>query len=165
MCKIQPAENVLSTFQDQILGLSNLSTSLTFLPLLVGVLLAAPLAFEMEQGTFRLAWTQSITRSSWLRVRLALVITAAALFGLAMGALLTWWRWPADQLQGRFVSNSFDLEGTVFASYTLFALAVGLTVGALLRRTVPTIGVTLVTFLGVRFGIETWAPATLHSPD
>jgi hypothetical protein len=149
-------QNVLSTFLDQIVGLSSLSTSLSFLPLLVGVLLAAPMALEMEQGTFRLAWTQSITRSSWLRVRLGLTIAAAVLFGLGMGALLTWWRWPADQLQGRFGTNAFDLEGTVFASYTLFALAVGLTVGAVLRRTVPTIGITLVTFLGVRFGIETW---------
>lgn len=149
-------QNVLSTFQDKIVNLSNLSTSLSFLPLLVGVLLAAPLALEMEQGTFRLAWTQSVTRSSWLRVRLTLLIVAAALFGLGMGALLTWWRWPADQLQGRFSSNAFDLEGTVFASYTLFALALGLTVGAVLRRTVPTIGITLVTFLGVRFGIESW---------
>ncbi len=149
-------QNVLSTFQDKILGLSNLSTSLTFLPLLVGVLLAAPMALEMEQGTFRLAWTQSVTRSSWLRVRLTLLIAAAALFGLGMGALLTWWRWPADQVQGRFVTNAFDLEGPVFASYTLFALALGLTVGAMIRRTVPTIGLTLVTFLGIRFGIESW---------
>ncbi len=147
----------LSTFTNEIVALSSLSASLSILPLVVGVLLAAPLALEMEQGTFRLAWTQSITRLSWLRARLILVIAIALLFGLAMGAFLTWWRWPADQIQGRFGANAFDLEGTAFASYTLFALSLGLTVGFVLRRAIPTIGITLVGFLGVRFGIEAWA--------
>lgn len=30
-----------------------------------GILLAAPFVLELEQGTYRLVWTQSITRTRW----------------------------------------------------------------------------------------------------
>ena len=39
-------------------------------PGLIGVLLAAPLVLELDQGTYRLAWTQSITPRRWLTTRL-----------------------------------------------------------------------------------------------
>lgn len=41
-------------------------------PVLVGVFWGAPLvAHELETGTFRLAWTQSISRTRWLATKLA----------------------------------------------------------------------------------------------
>ena len=38
----------------------------TLIPGLIGVLLAAPFILDLEHGTYRLAWTQSITRGRWL---------------------------------------------------------------------------------------------------
>src|SRR6266850_233963 len=35
---------------------------LNFLPFLIGLLLAASTVLDLEQGTYRLAWTQSVTR-------------------------------------------------------------------------------------------------------
>ncbi len=43
-------------------------------PGLIGVLVGAPLiARELEYGTWRLAWSQSVPRARWLAVKLALV--------------------------------------------------------------------------------------------
>jgi hypothetical protein len=39
------------------------------LPFVIGMLLAAPTIGEFERGTFRLAWTQSIARRSWLAAK------------------------------------------------------------------------------------------------
>ena len=42
----------------------------TLVPGLIGVLLAAPFVLELENGTYRLAWTQSITRRRWIATKL-----------------------------------------------------------------------------------------------
>jgi hypothetical protein len=41
----------------------------TLIPGLIGVLLAAPFILELENGTYRLAWTQSITRRRWIATK------------------------------------------------------------------------------------------------
>src|SRR6266702_939637 len=47
-------------------------------PAVIGIFWGAPLiARELEAGTFRLAWTQSVTRARWLAVKLALTGLAA----------------------------------------------------------------------------------------
>jgi len=47
-------------------------------PALIGVFWGAPLiARELETGTFRLAWTQSVTRTRWLAVKLGVVVLEA----------------------------------------------------------------------------------------
>ena len=62
-------------------------------PAILGMFCGAPLvARELEEGTFRLAWTQSVTRTRWLTLRLAVGALAsmalAGLLGAAAGALL-----------------------------------------------------------------------------
>ena len=58
---------------------STLAGYLILLPALVGMFVGAPLlARELEHGTHRLAWTQSVTRRRWLLSKtllLALAIT------------------------------------------------------------------------------------------
>ena len=44
---------------------------LNLVPVLLGALIAAPFVLEFERGTFRLAWTQSITADRWLATRSA----------------------------------------------------------------------------------------------
>ena len=56
-------------------------------PALIGLFFGAPLiARELETGTFRLAWTQSVTRKRWLAAKLGVVGVVA----MAIGGLLTW---------------------------------------------------------------------------
>ena len=57
----------------------------------------APLvARELETGTFRLAWTQSVTRTRWLAVKLALVGLASMAVAGLLSLILTWWSSPID---------------------------------------------------------------------
>jgi hypothetical protein len=69
-----------------------LSTLLVGLPAVVGVFWGAPLiARELESGTYRLAWTQSVTRTRWLSTRLLLVAVAGAVLCGLTSAMLGWW--------------------------------------------------------------------------
>ena len=55
-----------------------LNTLVLVVPVLIGMFWGAPLiARELETGTFRLAWTQSVSRVRWLLVKLGLVGLAA----------------------------------------------------------------------------------------
>ena len=66
------------------------------LPAVVGVFWGAPMvARELEAGTHRLVWTQSITRTRWLATKLGVAGAGAAIVGLA-GLALTWWCGPID---------------------------------------------------------------------
>ena len=61
--------------------------SLLIAPGLLGVLIGAPLiARELEYGTWRLAWSQTVPRTRWLAVKLALVTGGLVLLGAAMTA-------------------------------------------------------------------------------
>jgi hypothetical protein len=129
---------------------------LNFLPALFGVLLAAPLVLELEQGTFRLAWTQSLTRRRWLTVKLATIYGSGLLAALALTMLMTWWRQPLDSLQGRMEPNVFDFEGIAPYAYTLFGLSLVIALGVFTRRTIAASAGALLVYLGARIGIQTW---------
>src|SRR5262245_53511629 len=58
--------------------LTNLTGWLNLLPFLLGLLLAAPMVLELEQGTYRLAWTQSVTRRRWLAAKIGYGMGLAA---------------------------------------------------------------------------------------
>jgi len=56
---------------------------------------------DMENGTYRLAWTQSITRGRWLLGKLGLPVAAAGPRCRALTLLFTWWRAPNVHINGR----------------------------------------------------------------
>ncbi len=127
---------------------------LAVLPALVGLFVGAPLlARELEHGTHRFAWTQGITRGRWLLSKTALLAGATLLGGIGTSALVMWWRGPFDTLEGRMAPNGFDIEGLVVPAYALFALAVGVLAGLLLRRTVAAMSLTLVVFAATRLSV------------
>ena len=68
------------------------------LPALIGLFWGAPLiARELEAGTHRLVWNQSITRTRWLAVKLGLV-ALAAVAAAGLGSLaVDWWSNPLDK--------------------------------------------------------------------
>ena len=125
-------------------------------PLIIGVLWGAPLvAHEMETGTTNFAWTQGITRSRWLLVKAGWLLLAAAVAAAAVSALVTFWSGPVNAMQGnQFNGNYFDTQGLVPVGYAVFATALGITAGALLRRTLPAIAVTFGGFIALRVFIE-----------
>jgi hypothetical protein len=127
-------------------------------PALLGLFFGAPLiASELESGTYRLAWTQSVTRRRWLATKLAVVgLAAVALTGLLIW-MLDWWAGPLDAVkQDRFSPGVFSWHGVAPIGYTLFAFALGVAAGVLARRTVPAMAITLVGFVAARLAVENW---------
>lgn len=123
------------TFLQRFDGLNQLGPWLGLVPGLIGILLATPLVLELDQGTCRLAWTQSITPRRWLTIRLGLMMLGVVLSGLLIIALGTYWRHPLDSLGGHIGPNEFDLEGIVPIFYALFAATAVLAIGTVARRT------------------------------
>lgn len=68
-------------------------------PGITGVFWGAPLiARELETGTHRLVWNQSITRGRWILVKLGAVgLIAVAVTGV-LSLLVTWWADPIDRV-------------------------------------------------------------------
>lgn len=166
-CVGDPSERcneTLRVFQDRFNSLTGLFNWLQLVPGMLGALLAAPLVLELEQRTYRLAWTQSISRRRWLLVKLALVGASAIAAAALLTVLLTWWRQPIDDIQGRFEQNSFAFEGIVPYAYMLFAAGLALVAGAVLQRSAPAFAVTLIGFFAVRYVVTSWVRPHLMEP-
>ncbi|HEX5476038.1 MAG TPA: hypothetical protein VFX12_15375, partial [Vicinamibacterales bacterium] len=145
---------IVRHFQAEFDGWAAAVRGLALLPALAGLFVGAPLlARELEHGTHRFAWTQGVTRQRWLLSKTALLAGATVLGGAGASALVMWWRGPFDTLEGRMGPQGFDLEGLVVPAYALFALAVGVLAGLLLRRTVAAMSVTLVVFAATRLAV------------
>jgi len=127
----------------------------SFLPALAGVFIGAPLfAREFETGTWCLAVTQGVTRTRWLTAKITLV--GGGVVGVAglCAVLFTWWRTPLDEIGGRMRTAAFVVAAPSLMAVTLFAFALGVLAGALLRRTIPAMVATLVTYVTVRITTE-----------
>jgi ABC-type transport system involved in multi-copper enzyme maturation permease subunit len=128
---------------------------LLIFPGLLGALIGAPLiARELEFGTWRLAWSQTVTRTQWLAVKLALVTGGVIVFGAAITAVITWYRAPMDRLTGHFINNAYDYEGLVLTAYILCAFGFAVLAGLLIRRSIPAMVAAFVPWLAIRLVVE-----------
>ena len=138
----------------------------TLAPALIGVFWGAPLvARELETGTHRLAWNQSVTRTRWLAVKVAGVglatVATAGLFSLAV----TWWAAPIDAANLQLMQpHVFVARGIVPVGYAAFAFAVGLTAGILVRRTLPAMAITVAVVACAQLAMPLWVRAHLITP-
>jgi hypothetical protein len=130
---------------------------LQVMPGLIGAFVGAPLlARELENGTFRYAWTLAFGRTRWALAELVplavTVMAAAELFSL----VLSWYYQPYfaasnPAAQTPFFPGLFGLRGVAFAAWTLAAFSVGALAGMLTRRVVPAIVATLAIHAGLTF--------------
>jgi hypothetical protein len=134
-------------------------------PCLVGVFWGAPLvARELETGTFRLAWTQSVSRARWTLAKLGLLGLAAMAFAGLCSLLVTWWSSPLDFVGGMGPFANFDSRDIVPIGYAAFAFVLGVAAGAVIRHTVAAMATTLVVFGGVRVAFVEWVRPHLMAP-
>jgi hypothetical protein len=131
-------------------------------PALIGLFWGAPMVSrEFEAGTFRLAWNQSVTRTRWIAVKLGLIGLAAMVTAGLLSLMTSWWASPlyqaAQQAGGQDPLSINKLAGPLFGAggiapvgYAAFAFALGVTVGVLIRRTVPAMAVTLAIFAAIQ---------------
>jgi hypothetical protein len=134
-------------------GLDNaFGTLVAVVPGLIGVFWGAPLvAREIESGTFPLVWTQSVTRTRWLVVKLAVVGLGAVVAAGLLSLIVTWWARPLDTAAATAYAT-FGQRDIVPIGYAAFAFALGVVFGLLIRRTVPAMAVTLAAYVAVRIG-------------
>jgi hypothetical protein len=133
-----------------------LQAVLLIAPALVGIFWGAPLvARELEAGTYRLGWTQSVTRRHWLAMKLAIVGLAAVAVGGLLSLMVSWWFSPIDTVTAQQF-GTFAGRGIVPVGYAFFAFAVGVTAGVLWRRTLPAMACTLVAYVVARAAESEW---------
>jgi hypothetical protein len=146
-------------------------------PAIIGVFWGAPLVTrEIEAGTFRLAWNQSVTRTRWLTVKLGLIGLAAMATAGLLSLMITWWAGPIDGALGlpagrngtgginRFTPLLFGARGITPIGYAAFAFALGVTAGVLIRRTLPAMATTLAVFTGALVTMAQWVRPHLITP-
>ena len=147
---------------------------LAVVPALIGAFWGAPLvARELESGTYRLVWNQSVTRTRWLAVKLAGASLATVVAVATLSLAITWWAAPLDGsvsstrggLPSRLTPISFAMRGVVPVGYAVFALVLGVTVGLFLRRTVPAMAVTLAIYVVVQIAVPLWIRPHLIAPE
>jgi hypothetical protein len=131
---------------------SALGTLVTVVPALIGAFWGAPLiAREVESGTFALVWMQSVTRTHWLVVKVAVLGGSSMLTAGLLSLIVTWWARPLDQAAAT-AYDTFAERDLAPIGYAALAFAIGVTAGLLIRRTVPAMAVTLFVFVVVRIG-------------
>jgi hypothetical protein len=134
-------------------------------PALIGAFWGAPLvAREIETGTFRVAWNQSVSRNRWLIVKVAMVGLAAMLAAGLLSLMLHWWTEPVYKATNFALPDSslgfsrlspllFGTNGIAPIGYAAFGFALGVAAGVLIKRTLPAMAVTLA---GLGFVLLAW---------
>ena len=163
-CTLADARDILQSEYSATLLLGGFLVVLV--PALIGAFWGAPLiAREIETGTHRLVWNQSVTRTRWLAVKLAFVALAGVALTGALSALLTWAASPYDKLlNGRFDPLVFPTRNIVPLGYAVFAIVAGITIGLLTRRTVPAMAITLAAFAALQILLPTAIRPHLQKP-
>lgn len=136
-------------------------------PALIGTFWGAPLlSRELEAGTHRLAWNQSVTRTRWLATKLSVVGTAAAAtVGVLVWAVTLWANRIDEAAGGQITPFTYGTRGIVPIGYALFAFALGVAAGMLIRRTVPAMAATLAIYVAAVAAMPMWIRAHLLPPS
>src|SRR5436309_1559806 len=144
--------NLQTAFESRFSTLRQAVPFFMVLPALLGLFWGAPLiGREIEQGTHLFVWTQGVSRLRWLTSKLVALLAVTLLLTVAYAVLISWWLAPLDRSTGdRFQPGVFDQQGLVPVAYAVFALALGIAAGAVLKKTMPAMAATLVGFVGLR---------------
>jgi len=157
----------ISAFMNSFDSMVNISSwaVLFVVPGLIGVIAGAPLlGRELELGTWRLAWSQTVPRTRWLAAQLTLVTSGLVLLGAVITAVIAWYREPMDRLTGHFINRAYDFEGLVLTAYILAAFGFAVLAGLLLRRTVAAMVAAFGPWLVIRLVVEFWLRPRFQAP-
>ncbi|EDY55470.2 conserved hypothetical protein [Streptomyces sviceus ATCC 29083] len=145
-----PAKNINDAeteFQPYAAAFTSVTTGLTAIPVILGVLLGAPLlASDLENGTAKLIAAQSVSRNRWLATKLALAGLVVVVSTVTLSAVFAWWWNPikAPYLDFDWTSREFfNTTGPVPVALSLLSVFGGVLIGVILRRTLAAMVVTL----------------------
>jgi hypothetical protein len=136
------------------------------MPLLIGVFLGVPLlAREHEQRTLLLAWSQDVSPARWLWTKLALLGLFVATLTAAISAVSDHLAHVQSTVSigSLFEARSLFVTGLLPVATSVCWFAVGVALGAVIRRTLPAVFAVIAGFIGVTLGVE-WRYPTLIKP-
>ena len=135
--------------------LLSLAGAIGLAPVLIGVFWGAPLvARELETGTHRLVWNQSVSRRRWLTIKVLVVAVVAMANAGVLSVALTWAAAPVDRIgDDRFETVVFGARNLAPVGYAAFAVVLGTVIGMLLRRTLAAMALTLLAVIVVQFAV------------
>ncbi|MET9590534.1 hypothetical protein ABZY45_06125 [Streptomyces sp. NPDC006516] len=147
----------------------DLALGLMALPAIVSGFVAGPLiARELENGTYKLSWTQSVSPARWLTAKLAVPAVLFLAGTAVLSAGLHWARSGSDNPYASewYTAYVFATTGLAPAAHLIFGICVGALAGLLIRRTLLALTVSAfvtgaagVTFTYLRAGL--WPRSTL----
>jgi len=167
-CHGQACDQLASNFLDLASGIYTVVFMLgiagvILAPAVIGIFWGAPLiSREFETGTFRMVWTQSITRARWVASKLALPGLTAIAVTEGLSLMYDWWAAPIGEAarlapsinfplgMGPFSLLAFDAHGVVPIGYAAFGFTLGVAAGILFRRALPAMAVTLAIFAAIQ---------------
>jgi hypothetical protein len=117
---------------------------------------AAPLlSREYDNRTHLFAWGQDVSPIRWLAGKVVVLAGAAVLLSVLVGYFAYGVvHHPLNDGMVYSLFEHFNWHPLVMVSHTLFGFTLGLAASAIIRRTLPAMGFTLVTFGGIR-GVTT----------
>ena len=141
---------------------------------MIGLFWGAPLiARELESGSFRLAWNQSVTREHWLAVKLGVLGLASMAAAGLLSLILGWWASPIDDAAraagagaSRAASSRWTSApaGSCPSDTRRSRSSLGVLIGLMIRRTVPAMAITLAIFAVVQIAMPLWIRPHLITP-
>ncbi len=141
---------VLSSFSSQYGLLQTILNIIAIvMPVAFGMFWGSPIvAKEIESGTFRLAWTQSLSRNKWLSYKLAVVFISGLISSIIVTVLISWWFRPFDIVNANMYEQQYYLvQDVVPVAYVIFAISLGLFLGSIFKRNLPAIAATMVLYI------------------
>ncbi|WP_328838352.1 ABC transporter permease [Streptomyces europaeiscabiei] len=165
-CALNDSCSTGSAYSRYGLAINLGSAVLTIAPALIGAWAGGALiARELESGTAKLAWTQSVAPLRWLAAKLAvpaaLIVSGTVL--LTLLNRLVWWREErlrhALGTRDWFEYSTFMGNGTLATAYALLALALGVLAGLLIRRSLPALAAGFLGVAVVMGTLRTWRHA------
>ncbi|MET9419588.1 ABC transporter permease [Streptomyces sp. NPDC006540] len=150
-----------------------LANAALLLPLLVAALVAGPMiGRELESGTYKLAWSQSVPPVRWLAAKVAVPAAAVAVTTVGLTVLFRILSGPVswDHRLNWHERQVFLASGPTLLAHGLLAVAVGALAGLLVRRTLVAMsvaGLATGTVMIVMSALWTrlWAPAVATGRD
>jgi hypothetical protein len=119
-----------------------------FAPLFGLILGVNAVAREIELKTNRVAWTQSGSRSKWLRSKYFTGIATIVVICTPLCVVLSWWV-RASHDAARIDPKAFPISGFTEISYGVFCFTLAVAIGLLVRRAGWSLAVCIIVFAGV----------------
>jgi hypothetical protein len=161
-----PQEAALRAPQGPVSVATDLLMVVRYAPLLIGVFIGVPLlAREHEQRTLLLAWSQDVSRVRWLWTKLALLGGFVAALTVVVSA-------ESDHLAhvlstvagaGMFADPLFLESGMLPLAVGVCWFAIGVALGAAIRRILPAALGVIIGFVALMLGVQ-WRYPTLMTP-